>query len=393
MKVIQSKLGPRFQTEKVLWGFLVLTLCFLNISGLAIDRVSGRSLDDMAFFKGFLTPDGLLYTARTLEWLGQTPINVLADLRNLYSGTQIEVSTRAIIPPAWESALVDSRILYPFASIPFVYFLGPLGMLGVPILCYILIPLVTLFIAKSRIELRIAKVFCVAYCASFYTSYNLLKNTTEALASFLLLLFILLLVRGGLERELNLWSIHGFVIAILGVAVSATRQLDLVIISLYFIYFLFGPICGSWTRRASFFAIMTTPQIIWLIFSYNTYQNYAIVTRSDETQLGFNSLLLLEFFQNCIRVLVVEIGQFAIKDGIFFVSVIYLGYKVMSSRSKLLTGWTVVALLSALVLTTVNGSLGSGIRYFQPVLCSIGVIAMYSNRFMELRNSAHRNPT
>lgn len=353
-----------------------------SIMGFIIDRTSGRGLSNLIFFSQGLTPDGIHYSVKALEYLGFSDSEIISSIKLQYQYTSTKVTEYFLNPDSWEAALVDARVLYPLISAGFVKFIGLTGMLIVPTICYVLLALLPVQFNKWYFESkRLILIYSLAILVStsFYLKFNILANTTDGLSTLLIVTLAVVLYRNYHVREC---TVDVAIIPLLCVLTCMTRQNEIYVIGFILVYTI-KKYKQTKLYSASVFFSSLILVFSWLIFSYKVFGNYKIITSSSGEswlQLGiFGSLL--KFFQAWPTTMVLEFVQLWVRDpGIFIILIIAIYVAFASFIKSLLQQFLAVCIISGISLTSINSSYGSGFRYALPaILISVFVIIEWAD--------------
>ena len=344
-------------------------LCTIGtLIGFAVDRVSGRAISNFQFFKQGLTPDGIHYELRALRFIGINDYEALSSIRAQYEPTGFSVTEYFLNPDSWEAALVDPRLLFPLLSVIFVKFLGLAGFFIIPMACFALLVLSPLYFNYKFLDngqKQFSFVLVILLMTSFYNKFNILANTTDGLSAFLIVILSLLLMKNYYKRE-SRWDY--FLIPFFCLLACMTRQNEIYVSGLVIIFFLNK---FSKDRKVATFITLNSFIFVssWLIFSFARYKNYAIITNSSGQELGGTSLikdiigLILRFPQT----LFIEFFQLFVRDiGVFMLLIIAILVSFSLKKITLVQQFFTWILFSGIILTSLNGSFGSGFRYAIP---------------------------
>jgi len=341
-----------------------------TLIGFAVDRVSGRAISNFQFFKQGLMPDGIHYEVRTLRFLGKVDSEILTSIGAQYKHTGLVVTEYFLSPDSWEAALVDPRILFPLLSIIFVKLFGLTGFFVVPMSCFALLSLSPLYFNKKFLGNRqktLAFGLVLLLVGSFYAKFNILANTTDGLSAFLLVLLVLLILKNYHDDE-NRWD--QFSIPLTCLLGCMTRQNEIYIAGLVLIFYFNKRRQNIKVARliALNSVILTS---IWFLYSYISYNNYAIITDSNGNSLGGASLITdaLGLIIKLPQILAIESFQLLIRDvGVFAILLIALSLIFPLKKITITQQMFLWVMFSGILLTSVNGSFGSGFRYAMPCI-------------------------
>ena len=344
-------------------------LCTIGtLIGFAVDRVSGRAISNFQFFKQGLTPDGIHYELRALRFIGINDYEALSSIRAQYEPTGFSVTEYFLNPESWEAALVDPRLLFPLLSVIFVKFLGLAGFFIIPMACFALLVLSPLYFNYKFLDngqKQFSFVLVILLMSSFYNKFNILANTTDGLSAFLIVFLTLLLMKKYYKRE-SRWDY--FLIPFFCLLACMTRQNEIYVSGLVIIFFL-----NKFSKDRKVATVIALNSFIfvssWLIFSFARYKNYAIITNSSGQELGGSSLIndIIGLFLKFPQTLSIEFFQLFVRDiGVFMLLIIAILVSFPLKRITLVQQFFAWILFSGIILTSLNGSFGSGFRYAIP---------------------------
>ena len=357
------------ETRRVYFG-IALLLSLGSICGLIIDRTSGRALSNFQFFKKGLTPDGLHYTVQTLRILDFSDTEIIKLLKSQYDATGIKVSEYFLNPAPWEAALVDPRVLYSFISVPFVKLFGTNGMFIVPIVSFMLLTVLPLlftnYLSKNTLYF-LAFSISVILLTSFYVKYNVLANTTDGLSSLLIVALVLSLY---LIQNRNNSRFTCLGVASVCLMACITRQNEIYVFGILVIFLILG---GMNSFKRNFVTVIVASSTItsWLVYSFNEFGNYRLITSSDGTSLSSGNLLvaLQDFVVDFPKTIFIELSQLWLRDqGVFLLILAAMFLLAYNKRIDFLGLSFLWCFLAGMSLTTINGGLGSGFRYVLPAI-------------------------
>jgi hypothetical protein len=367
------------ETRRLYFG-VTLLLSVGSIFGLVIDRTSGRALSNFEFFKKGLTPDGLHYSVQTLRILDFSDIEIIKLLKSQYNGTGIKISEYFLNPAPWETALVDPRVFYSILSVPFVKLFGTNGMFTVPIISFMLLtilPLVfTSYLSKNKLYF-LAFFISTIFLTSFYVKYNVLANTTDGLSTLLIVALVLYLYLIQNRYNSRFTSLG---IASVCLMVCITRQNEIYVLGILVI-FLISSVKNSFKRNFVIVIVASLTIITWLVYSFNEFGNYRIITSSDGTSLSSRNLLITlgDLAVNFPKTIFIELSQLWLRDqGVFLVIVTAMFLLAYNKRIDFLGLSFLWCFLAGMSLTTVNGGLGSGFRYALPAIFLGAIVILTS---------------
>lgn len=367
------------ETRRLYFGTALL-LSAGSISGLIIDRTSGRALSNFEFFKKGLTPDGVHYSVRTLRILDFSDTEIIKLLKSQYDATGIKVSEYFLNPAPWETALVDPRVLYSFLSVPFVKLFGINGMFIVPMISFMILTalplLFTNYGSKNKLYFLAFSISAILL-TSFYVKYNVLANTTDGLSSLLIVALVLSLY---LIQKRNNFRFTSLGIASVCLMACITRQNEIYVFGILVIFLISGGI-NSFKRNFMTVIVASLTIITWLVYSFNEFGNYRLITSSNGTSLSSGNLLiaLRDLVVDFPKTIFIELSQLWLRDqGVYLVICAAMFLLVYNKRIDFLGLSFLWCFLAGMSLTTINGGLGSGFRYALPAIFLGAIVILES---------------
>jgi hypothetical protein len=301
-------------------------------------------------------PDGAAYTYMALRYSGLTHLEAANEVIRWYAihaepgpGLEISFFSADTNPAVW--GLVSSRIAYPLLSAPFVYLFGIAGMLVFPILSFLLLIFLVIYVGKrlKNHTISIALVFFITISTT--TSRWFIANITDGLLAAFLAIACILALHGGESVK------FGLVLSTLVVVGSFTR------FSLPYWLALGVLLLTIGKRNSALIAILLS--IACFLPSFVAARRIgAFVPVVEGSTLEKTLYLPL----SALRISFIEFAQLAAVDRSLLVVVItaivlsLLHWRNDSSRLFLLfclAGWSIGAL---------NGTLGVNFRYQLPVI-------------------------
>lgn len=354
-----------------------------SIFGFIIDRVSGRSLENIQFFKQGLTPDGVHYSLKTLRFLSLTDFDALNEIRNQYVGMGINISPYFLNPDPWERALVDPRILYSVLSAPFVASFGLNGMFIVPILSFLILTLIpVLYQVKSFTHdgILLPLFLSIILLSSFYIKFNVLANTTDGLSTLLIVLIALIIYRHFTFKKTRYANV---VIALLTLAACTTRQNEIYLVGIFLLVLIPTAVEANIREKITLITPSLITMFVWLMFSFSKFENYKIITASNGVSItdGNIALRIIDLSLSLPKTTVIEFFQLWLRDpGVFLLMVIASLIAIVYKKRSYIVfcfGWS---LFSGMTLTTLNAGLGSGFRYALPSIFLASIVLLEFNK-------------
>ena len=346
------KLRPRFLSAQLIYGLLATFL--ISVISCVSRIIEKGSNGNFVFNYGSLSDDGKLYLY-TQMLFNETPINKIIEIYNvIYPGYEIENIKSS-------SKTGFSRPLYPFLT----SILGDptyVKIMFIPVVSFVIINLILFYILFNRLQILPTLLIIFCFSNSYFVKYNLLTNTTDALAALLFLMFICCLI----------WNHNNFIFT-LGIASAIlailARPIDLA---------LFLPSLGYliWSKKKVEKIFSTAVIIIlvlhsyWLVQYLDSIPNFGISEKISETEIPVK--IVQRYFSNIFFdaaysvtkdgfiIILLLIGFFAYRKALFLHKIVYLS-----------------TFLSGSILTIVSDGSGKGMRYYIPLLfCSILLFAV-----------------
>jgi hypothetical protein len=321
-----------------------ITILFCTVA--VISRIFVKnSKGNIEFNKLSLSDDGQIYLFKQLKFDNIPRVKINEIVNNFYPNFN-QVSDSYI-------KISDTRPLYPYIS---SLFGNPsyLKLLIVPILSFLLISIILFYFMNKKIGTLYSIIIIYLFTNSFYVKYNFITNTTEALAGFFYLLFILTLISNRNYKTFLL----GTASAILAIY---TRPIDLAI----FLPCLFQIILSRRRIDKLFSAIIILITIFhsYIVLSYIEYSPL----RSSDLVVSSDNFLLTDILIRLFSGLFVEVVYTVLFDGFLFI-IFLLGIYAFIKMPFQYKYTYISILLSSSILNVVSGGIGKGLRYFMPLI-------------------------
>jgi hypothetical protein len=351
------------------YWFLSLSLLILTIIA-KIFFLNGAVFD---LDYGLFHPDGMLYSFKTLTYLGHSESAAGAEVSRFY--LENAVGSPQISPESlffsnnsnWQ--IFQLRILYPLLSTPFVYVFGLWGMLAIPVLCFVTF---WLFVSvKLRNRYILAFVTLLILSTSSTISRWMFSNISDPLLVGLFTLYVWLQPKlNQLSKWANLILTSFFIVA------TGLTRFSLLIWCAIAVFYLF---------KRNYFLFFGIGAVSFLTFLPNLLVSFSgAILPAHANSPWYEKLLILPI--QLVKMHFVEFGQLFILDRVFFFGLIFsLFLAVVNFRNE--TSWLLILVFLSLVLTAgINGVLGVNFRYHLPVLPFIvAYLANYLGDFRTLR--------
>lgn len=322
---------------------------------------------------GLFHPDGMLYSFKTLTYLGYSESAAGAEVSRFY--LENAVGSPQISPESlffsnnsnWQ--IFQLRILYPLLSTPFVYLFGLWGMLAIPVLCFVTF---WLFVSvKFRNRFILAFVTLLILSTSSTISRWMFSNISDPLLVGLFTLYVWLLPK---LTQLSKWT--SLAVTSLFIVATGLTRFSLLIWCAIAVFYLI---------KRNYLMFFGIGFVAFLNFLPNLMVSFSgAILPAHASSPWYEKLLILPI--QLVKMHFVEFGQLFILDRIFFFGLIFsLFLAVVNFRSE--TTWLLILVFLSLVLTAgINGVLGVNFRYHLPVLPFIvAYLANYRGDFRTLR--------
>lgn len=356
-------------SREIRYWFFSLSFLFLTI----IAKIFFLNGAVFGLDYGLFHPDGMLYSFKTLTYLGHSEIQAGAEISKFY--LENAVGSPQISPESlffsnnsnWE--IFQLRILYPLLSTPFVYVLGLWGMLAIPILCFVII---WLFISiKFRNRFISAIISLLIFSSSTTISRWMFSNISDSLLVGLFTVYIWLLPKiNQLPKWTNLAVTSLFILA------TGLTRFSLLI---WFAVALFNLI------KKNYLMFLGISIVALLAFLPNLLVSFSgAILPAYANSPWYEKLIILPM--QLAKMHFVEFGQLFILDRVFFFGLIFVLFLAVINFKNEASWMLILAFLSLVLTAGINGVLGVNFRYHLPVLPFIIVyLANYHGDFRILR--------
>ncbi len=343
-KVIKLRFNLSVWLVIAMWIVILMSKYFMN--GLSF-----------GFDYGVFQPDGANYYYRTLTFLNIDPYsaaNKVADwyLTNGFKHNVIDPMT--LLPennPVWY--LSAPRVVYPFLSMPFVYFFGAYGMLVIPSIALLGLMLTVNWIAWRYRSVSIGFLFNFVLTASPTVSRWFIADITDGLLAFLVGLFAIICI-----KRLEISKVTNLILTAILILISSATRFSLPIWISIAIAFL---LLKLYAEAITIFVTSVVGAIPLLYFGVNS----AILPSSNSQSLVSK---FVELPINSFKVFSVEFIQLLILDKLFLVTILVGIYAAWKLR-KTFAGLIVLSVfMGVLLIGFINGTLGVNFRYQLPLL-------------------------
>lgn len=322
---------------------------------------------------GLFHPDGMLYSFKTLSFLGHSELSAGSEVAKFYlenAATKPHISPESLFyqnNSNWQ--IFQLRILYPLLSVPFVYLFGLWGMLVLPLLSFVIL----WFFASAKLAHRplIGIIVLLVLSSSTTISRWMLSNISDPLLVGLITVYIWLLPRFNKSTNLSLIAFHGFFIITTGLT-----RFSLLLWFAVAMYFLINRKLG---------VALAISALAFVVFLPNLFVSFSgAILASHASSPWYFKILLFPLV--LVKMHVVEFGQLFVLDRIFligFCCTIWVALRNFKDSKALLF---ILVLVSLITTAGLNGVLGVNFRYHLPALpFALSFLAQYQGRSLELR--------
>lgn len=325
------------------------------------------------FDYGLYQPDGMHYTFRTLNFLGNSEQVSAEMVSDWYANNGIKLSQinpSDLLPEnnrVW--GVISPRILYPILSMPFVGLFGIPGMLAVPAISFLVLLMTIYVLGRKYHQEGLAVLIAILLTASVTTTRWMISNCTDALLVGVVCVAVLLII-SELSDNLKMFMLS--TVSILGVLTRFSLPIWIAIALVMFTY-----------RKVRIGASIVVSSSLATIPTFLSRPTDAILPGTQDLS-GFEKLIALP--TSFVRVAFIEFAQLAALDRIllfFLVSafiIALLHSQEMENRYFLSVAFAVFS------IGAINGVLGVNFRYQIPLLpfMALVILAFTSKRRLEL---------
>jgi hypothetical protein len=349
------------------YSFLNLILALLFFWLLAI--VSKIKFNGLVYGLdyGLYHPDGALYAFKTLTMLGLPELDAGVIVSNWYS--EFSFKMKNIDPQSlfydnnsnW--AIYNSRILYPFLSIPFVKMFSISGMLVIPffsLFCLMYTSLkIGIHLKKPIFGLIIAIVF------SFSVTINrwMLSNLADSLLTALVSGVVLVLVKSK-NTKVNFYFLLPLII------LTSLTKFSL-------IFWVGVSLVMIWHKQIKVaFFIFTSSFLMFLPTLFGNFQHAILPGNSSSSLINKFFVFPFSFF----RVGYYELMQLLILDKVLLLLVLTSIYIAIKNIKSVSSQYFLVTFFSLWVTGAINGTIGVNFRYQLPLLPFIAWVILENSK-------------
>jgi len=343
----------------VIWGGTLASKLFFN--GLMF-----------GFDYGLYHPDGALYSFRTLLMSGVDKVEAGRIVAEWYqensfkskpSGPDLYFENSQF---RWYT--YKPRILFPLLSIPFVKLLGVPGMLAVPALSYLVVFLVTAYVAQN-LKLPLMGILIGFWMSCSITiSRWVFSNTTDGL----LLLFTSVLVVLLFKNQALKFNFHFSLLLVFITSLSALTRFSALFWFGVALIFLIHRRIGTALLLASVTVISHIPIFLQPI------SGHVLKGSSDQSILG----KLVDYPKLLARYTVVEVGQLLVLDRLLLAGLLFAFLCSILNLKSLSSQVFIISIITLWLTGSIDGTPGVNFRYQLPIipLCCWVLLDSYHKR-------------
>lgn len=308
-------------------------------------------------------PDGALYHAYTLHLQGYSWEDS-ARLVNMFFQEQIGISYLGqTIAPTVQN-VIFTRPLLSLMSLPFVLVFGQHGMLGIPIISFLVVGIVLLKIGEKIGKPYIA--VSLFFLLSLSTSVNrwMISDLTDGLLVALIAIIFFLIFNGHMNSSLLVFVVLALLTRPSGpilVALLLPFALAFRKISLYFAVVL--SVCGTVTLA------LISPEAA----GTQTSGEYTVYQR------------IQDFAFHAVKVVVVEFGQLFVMDRVLFLFIVASMIFACLTLRNVYSQSFLALVIACFAMGAWNGALGVNFRYQLPLIFAGGIVILMNFDEIEIR--------
>lgn len=355
--------------------FIYLAILILTWAVTVIARLKFNGLA-YGFDYGLYQPDGMHYTFRTLNFLGNSESASARMVSDWYATHGIKLSQinpLDLLPEnnrVW--GVISPRLLYPILSMPFVAVFGIPGMIAVSAISLLVLLLTIYVIGRKYCQEGLAVFVAVLLTASVTATRWMISNCTDALLVGVTCFAVLILIS---EVSDNLKLISLSITSILGVVTRFSLPIWLAI-----------AVVLLTCRKIKIAVALVISASLATIPTYLS-QPVDAVLPGTKNLSGFDKLVALPI--SFFKVAFIEIAELAALDRVllllFFVSCAIVIFNAHEIENR----YFISVALAVFGIGAINGVLGVNFRYQLPLLPFMAwtVIAFASR--MEFRSNSN----
>jgi len=329
--------------KKILFLFVLLAT---SLAVLARVKFNGLVY---GFDYGIFQPDGVDYSYKTLQILGEDPIKASQDVSNWYNSNSFKL--QGVTPEGVIQEQVNypqSRLLFPLLSAPFVKLLGLQGMLVVPTISFFILQMSIFFLGVRYNRLEIATTLAVIFSVSPTILRWMINDCSDAL-------FVAIISSIPFILNVRNQNIQRFLLSIVILGATLTRFSLPIFLALGTVML----IKRKYLSALFLITLSTVSNIPAL-----TQTNYMLLPQSEDGLWNKITQLPISAF----KVAFIEIAQLAVLDRVLLLVIILSIYLALANRRKDSSMYFLAIFLGVWALGAVNGTLGVNFRYQLPVM-------------------------
>ena len=338
---LRWELNSLFAMVIVLWTLTSLAKVMFNGLNLGLDY-------------GLYHPDGAFYTFRALLFAGYDKFEagrIVADWYATHPTKPSVINPTSLFfenaPTTWDQYY--PRVLYPLLSAMFVKFLGVPGMLVVPAATYLIVLLITAFLAHKSGRPGVGLFVIVLVTSSTTISRWMYINATDGLLMLFTGLFVLLMFR---QTSLKLTNAQLVLVILLIVLSSLTRFSALLWIFMGLIFVVYK----RWKEASCVIvaAMLSSIPVFLRPFGDDVLPDLNERSPLEKILLYPISLARISFY---------EAGQLFVLDRTFFWTLVVAITVALFRIKHLSSQFFLASFISLWITGSLNGVLGVNFRY------------------------------
>jgi hypothetical protein len=331
-----------------------LTVLILTWAVTVIARLKFNGLA-YGFDYGLYQPDGMHYTFRTLNFLGNSE-NVSARMvSDWYASHGIKLSQinpTDLLPEnnrVW--GVISPRILYPILSVPFVAVFGIPGMIAVSAISFLIVLLTIYAIGRKYRQEGLAVFIAVLLTTSVTTTRWMISNCTDALLVGVTCFAVLILI-SGISDNLKLVCLS--IISVLGVVTRFSLPIWLAI----------GLVLITYRKIKIAFAVIISASLATI----PTYLSQPVdaVLPGTKNLSGLDKLVALPI--SFIKVAFIEVAELGALDRVLLLFLLASFTIAIFKVREIENRYFISVALAVFGIGAINGVLGVNFRYQLPLI-------------------------
>jgi hypothetical protein len=322
------------------------------------------------FDYGIYQPDGVDYSYKTLEFIGENPSQIATQVSAWYSENSLKMT--GITPQdvaQGQLTFPQSRIIYPLLSAPFVRLIGLPGMLVIPVISFFVLQFSILTLGVKLKKLGLAASIALAISMSPTVLRWMISDCADSLFVALISLFPILLTVKNLV-------VQRILMILLVIAATFTRFSLPIFLAIAIVLLL--------KRKFLLAGLILVTSLVANIPAL-TQSSSMLLPQSDLSFL--NKLISLPV--SALKVGFIEVAELAVLDRLLLL-VLILSFVLAAKNYKTDSSMYFFAvLLSVWALGAVNGTLGVNFRYQLPLVIFCCWVLMENSPKFSLISSVH----